>query len=435
MAMIEIKGLQKLVKNIYNPPGDKSISHRVAILGALSNDRLKITNFSQGKDCFSTLGCLKEIGIPIEVDGMTVKIYPWEKLKDKVYLDCGNSGTTARLLPSVLGGLNIEGVLVGDSSLSQRPMERVISPLKKLGGVLEGTDGKLPIKVERGWRLRGGRVELEIHSAQIKTAILLAGLFTENPVTVKEGKVTRNHTEIILKEFGINLEVKEREITIYPGKLVSPKEYHVVGDFSSAAYFIALGLLSKEEIVEIRGVGLNPTRTAFLEVITKMGGNIQIINERVVHGEKMGDIKVFPSILNGIEVSEDLIPNLIDELPLLGVLAAFAQGTTKVVKAGELRVKESDRIKGTVENLKKFGVNIMELEDGFIVQGGNKLRGREIYCHKDHRIVMAMTIAAIFSEGNTKILDSQWVNISNAPFFKEMQKFAPNSIIDLSSRN
>ncbi|SHJ61866.1 3-phosphoshikimate 1-carboxyvinyltransferase [Anaerobranca californiensis DSM 14826] len=433
--MIEIKGLQNLVWNSYYPPGDKSISHRVAILGALCNDFLEITNFSQGKDCFTTIGCLQEIGIPIEVQGTTVKIYPWKKLKNKVYLDCGNSGTTARLLPSILGGLNIEGLLVGDSSLSQRPMERVITPLKKLGGLLEGTDGKLPIKVERGWRLKGERIELQIPSAQIKTAILLAGLFAQSPVTVKEGKITRNHTEIILKEFGINLDVKEREITVYPGNLVSPMEYHVVGDFSSAAYFIAIGLLSKEEIIEIRDVGLNPTRTAFLEVITKMGAKIQIINEKVIHGEKMGDIKVFPSTLKGIEVPEDLIPNIIDELPLLGVLAAFAQGTTKVIKAGELRVKESDRIKGIVENLKKFGANIMELEDGFIVQGGNRLKGRDIYCHQDHRIVMAMTVAAIFSEGNTKILDSQWVNISNAPFFTELKKIAPNSIIDLSLRD
>lgn len=426
--MITIRGQQTINSYTYVPPGDKSISHRVAILGALSKGNIKISNFAQSKDCFSTLKCLEDIGVDINISGSTVSIKPGSlEEKGKLTLDCGNSGTTARLLPAVLGGLGIEAELIGDRSLSKRPMDRVIAPLMQLGGVLESTDGHLPITVKKGWEIKGQTLQLKVASAQIKTAVLLAGLFSDKPVTVIEPEITRDHTEIMLKEFGVQIVKEQKKTTILSQELKSPQEYIVAGDFSSAAYFIALGLLNSEGVIEIKDVGLNPTRTAFLDVVKKMGGKLEIIDFKTINGEQQGNVKVYPSKLVGIEVPPNLVPNLIDEIPLIAVLAAFAQGQTRVTKAKELRVKESDRISSILACLKKMGAETTEYDDGFEILGGKDLQGTEIHCNEDHRIVMSMAIASLFSQGSTTIVDSQWVNISNTDFFIELKKIAPSS--------
>ena len=428
--MIKILGKQGLVPFRYKPAGDKSISHRAAIMGAISKEKLNIKNFAKSKDCISTLDCLKAIGVPVQMIGDEVTIDPFiSPAKTKVILNCNNSGTTARLLPAVLGGLGLEATLIGDDSLSKRPMDRVVKPLQKIGGNLQSTNGSLPINILKQWDIKGGTISLDIASAQLKTAILLAGLFSKDGITVIEKEQTRNHTEIIFKEFGIEVEVKGKEISVLPKpKLKSPREYRVVGDFSSAAYFIALGLLSQEKTITVVDVGLNPTRTAVLDVVKEMGGKIKINNSRQVNGELMGDIEVYPSDLRGVDIDEKVVPNLIDELPLIAVLATFAKGKTKVVKANELRVKESDRITAIIDSLKLMGADAKELEDGFEVLGGKTLKGSEIYCHNDHRIIMSMAIAALFVEGETTIIDSSWVGISNSSFFNDLKKIAPTSI-------
>lgn len=428
--MIKISGNKQLVPYTYKPSGDKSISHRAALMGAISKEKLIIFNFAKSKDCLSTLECLRAIGVPINIVEDQVTILPFTKpVKDRVILKCDNSGTTARLLPAVLGGMQIEAILTGDESLSKRPMARVVEPLKKIGGNLESTNGTLPININQGWKIKGGTIILEIASAQLKTAMLLAGLFSKEGITVVEKEKTRNHTEIIFEEFGVKVEVRGKEISILSKeKLTSPGDYYVVGDFSSAAYFIALGLLSPNKIITIVDVGLNPTRTAFLKVVEQMGGKIKIQNSRHVNGELMGDIEVFPSELVGVELDERLVPNLIDELPLIAVLAAFAKGKTKVIKASELRVKESDRITAIIDSLKILGADAKELEDGFEIVGGKKLKGTEIYCHNDHRIIMSMAVAALFVEGETTITDSSWVGISNSSFFDELSQIAPDAM-------
>lgn len=428
--MVKISGNKGLVSYIYKPSGDKSISHRAAIMGAISKEKLRIYNFAKSKDCLSTLECLRAIGVPINIAEEEVSILPFTNpAKTRVTLNCNNSGTTARLLPAILGGLGIEAILTGDESLSKRPMARVVEPLRKIGGNLESTNDTLPLNINKGWNIKGGTIPLDIASAQLKTAILLAGLFSEEGVTVVEKEQTRNHTEIIFREFGVEVEVRGKEISILSkAKLKSPEEYRVVGDFSSSAYFIALGLLSPTKIITVVDVGLNPTRTAFLEVVGQMGGKLKIKNKRHVNGELMGDIEVFPSELVGVELDERLVPNLIDELPLIAVLATFAKGKTKVVKANELRVKESDRITAIIDSLTLLGADAKELEDGFEIWGGKKLKGTEIYCHNDHRIIMSMAVAALFVEGETTIIDSSWVGISNSSFFDELNQIAPESI-------
>lgn len=429
--MIKILGNKDIVSYTYRPAGDKSISHRAAIMGFFTGEGLKIKNFAKSKDCSTTLQCLIALGVPINIVDDEVVIQPYKgPYKTKVILNCNNSGTTARLLPAVLGGLGIEAILIGDDSLSKRPMDRIVEPLKLIGGKLEATNSTLPINVFSNWKIKGGTINLDIASAQLKTAILLAGLYSKDIITVIEKEETRNHTEIMFKEFGVEIEVNDKEISVISkDKLKSPKEYQVVGDFSSAAYFIALGLLSKEKIIKIVDVGLNPTRTAFLDVVRQMGGKVEVNNLRQVNGELMGDIEVYPSKLLGVDIDEKLVPNLIDELPLIAVLASFAQGKTKVIKANELRVKESDRITAIINCLKLLGADAKELEDGFEVLGGHQLRGEEIYCHNDHRIIMSMAVAALFIEGETKITDSDWVSVSNSSFFDELKKIAPHSIL------
>lgn len=431
--MIEISGSKPLFPYVFKPQGDKSISHRIAIIGALTNDELKITNYSKSKDCSTTLKCLRAIGVNIDETDDRILIKPWEKnIDNELVIDCENSGTTARLLPSMLGALNMGAQIIGDESLSKRPMNRLIEPLCKVGASLRATEDTLPITVSKAWKLKGKRIELKVASAQIKSALLLTGLFCEGTMEILEPKITRDHTEIMFKEFGISLEREGNSITVAGNqKLKSPREYHVVGDFSSCAYFIALGVLSKEKIMYIKDVGLNPTRTAFLKVMADMGAKIVIKNNRTVNGEAMGDLEVFPSRsqLKGIVVPEELVPNLIDELPLIAVLGAFAVGTTKVTAARELRYKESDRISSVVSSLKKFGVKAKEFDDGFEIVGGTPLVGTEVYCHKDHRIIMSMSIAALMAQGKTTIIDSQWVSISNGHFFNELKKIAPQSLL------
>ncbi|QNO16328.1 3-phosphoshikimate 1-carboxyvinyltransferase [Alkalicella caledoniensis] len=429
--MIEITGKKKLTPFIYRPQGDKSISHRIAILGAISGQTVNISNFSGAKDCLTTLNSLRTIGASIENVGSDVSIKSWNPKGEEVHhIDCENSGTTARLLPSILGGLNVEAELTGDHSLRKRPMGRLIEPLKFVGARINDTNGKMPLKIQRDWKLTGKRVTLKIASAQLKSALLLAALFCEGSMEVIEPKETRDHTERMLVDFGVRVDKYHNKVTV-KGKqqLRAPKTYYVTGDFSSAAYFIALGILSDKKIIDVKDVGLNPTRTGFLRITELMGAKISVHNKREVHGEPMGDLEIFPAKnnLRGIDIPEELVPNLIDELPLIAVIAAFSKGKTKVTAASELRVKESDRITSIITCLRKMGVDALELEDGFEITGGNPLHGSELFCSEDHRIIMSMTIAALLAEGKTKIIDSNWVSVSNSQFFNDIKKIAPES--------
>ncbi|WP_350344867.1 3-phosphoshikimate 1-carboxyvinyltransferase [Proteinivorax tanatarense] len=418
------------VKNAeYIPAGDKSISHRIAMLAAMSKGSVMIRNFSQAKDCESTLKCIEALGCRIEQKNGLVEISQGKTPEGKVLLDCGNSGTTARLIGVVASFLGIESTIVGDNSLSQRPMNRVVDPLQKFGINIKSRKGKLPIEVIPCNNLSANfNFDMEIASAQVKSAMLLAGLFNKGRLTITQPAQSRDHTEVMLKNYGVDLDVQNSYIIMEGVQIPEVSgEYEVCGDFSSAAFMIAAALVRGFELT-IKRVGLNPTRVGFLDILTKMGAKIERYNVKKVDGELTGNIKVFPSKLVGVTVSKELVANAIDELPLVAVLGAFAEGTTKVIDAKELRYKESDRIKSTVTNLSKLGADIEEIGDGFTVKGITQLKGTTLNCHKDHRIIMSMAVAALGSLGETKIEDSKWVNISNSQFFEELKKMVPGSV-------
>ncbi len=416
-------------------PGDKSISHRGIMFGAISHGLTEITNFLQGADCLSTISCFQKLGITIENQGSTVLVHGkglHGLSAPSQILNVGNSGTTARLISGILAGQTFESTLDGDASIRRRPMKRIFTPLLQMGADFQcwGKDsfpvsfvpadtGCAPFTVHGG-HLNGLHYQSPVASAQVKSAVLLAGLYAENETTVTEPMLSRNHTELMLAGFGAELCTYGNTASIKPEPRLEGQKIHVPGDISSAAYFIALGLITPHSELLIQNVGINPTRNGILQVALSMGGNVTLVNQRTVSGEPVADILVKSSALHGVTVEGELIPTLIDEIPVIAVLAAFAEGTTIIRDAQELKVKESDRIAVVTENLKAMGGSATPTEDGMVIEGCHPLHGARIHTYQDHRIAMSFTIAGLNAKGETTLDDTNCVTISYPSFFEDI---------------
>jgi 3-phosphoshikimate 1-carboxyvinyltransferase len=404
-------------------PGDKSISHRLAILGALAHGETRIENFSSAADCASTLRCLDGLGVVVRRDGGRVRIDgrgPEGLRAPTADLDAGNSGTTLRIMAGVLAGRPFRSVLTGDASLRRRPVERVARPLRAMGARAESTDGRAPLAIEGG-ALRGIEWDLEVASAQVKTAILLAGLQAQGATTVREPAPSRDHTERLFPAFGVALVRNGLSLTVAGGTPLHPVSLTVPGDVSSAAFLIVAALILPDAEVRIDGVLLNPRRTAFLDVLRQMGGRIEV-GLTAEEPEPVGWIVAASSRLRGTDVPPALVPALIDEVPALAVAGACAEGRFTVTGAGELRVKESDRIAALAEGLSRMGVAVEELPDGLAVTGGRVLRGASVRAHDDHRIAMALAVAALAAEGETEIDGAECASVSFPEFFTYLER-------------
>lgn len=400
-------------------PADKSISHRAIIFSALANGKSFIKNFSDGQDPHSTLNIFKQLGVNIEEEGNTVTVNSTGILKpSNIPLDCGNSGTTMRLVSGVLAGQNFNSTLIGDASLSKRPMKRVIAPLEQMGGKIISNNFKAPLEI-KGKKLKSINYNSPIASAQVKSCIILAGLYADGVTTVTEPYTSRNHTEIMLKAMGAKLSVEGTTISIEKSEL-KPINIEIPGDISSAAYFICAGLIVPNAKILLKNVGLNPTRTGILDVVKEMGGNIEILSERETCGEKVGDILVkYSPELKSCKISGEIIPRLIDEIPIIAVLATQAEGQTIIEDAQDLRNKESDRISAVVTELKNLGAKIEETPDGMIITGKSNLKGDcEVETYHDHRLAMSLYVAGLITEKEIKINGFEWVNISFPDFEK-----------------
>jgi 3-phosphoshikimate 1-carboxyvinyltransferase len=408
-------------------PGDKSISHRYAMLAAIAEGPSEIHFFSTSADCQSTLDCLKPLGVKIERQWNVVKVSGrgLEGLRAPFApLDAGNSGSTMRMLAGVLAGQPFRSVLVGDLSLSRRPMKRVADPLTLMGAHIKTAEGGCPPLEITGGSLTPIRYEMPVASAQVKSAILLAGLFAEGETQVVEKLPTRDHTEIALEQMGADIGCHHHTIAVRGRAHLEGKKLHVPGDISSAAFFIAAGLIVPNSNLVLHNVGLNPTRSALLDVLVPMGGRVKVVNLEMLNGELLGDLHVESSQLAGGEIREELVPGLIDELPVLSVLGTQTEQGLSFRGAAELRVKESDRLAAVAENLRRMGAEVEEFPDGLGVAGRQKLRGAEIDPHSDHRIAMAFAIAGLVAEGTTVIKDSSCVEISFPDFFATLARVA-----------
>ena len=415
-------------------PGDKSISHRYAMLAALAEGTSELRNFAAAADCHSTLGCMKALGADVKVDGTTIRVtgHGLRGLKSSWRaLDAGNSGTTIRLLSGILAGQDFKTTISGDASLQKRPMKRVVGPLREMGAEIKAReDNFAPLEIHGG-KLRAIEYKMPMASAQVKSAVLLAGLFAEGETIVTEPARTRDHTELALEEFGAPVERNARVTKIQGagsnGSIkLTARNLEVPGDISSAVFFIAAASLFPESSILIQNVGLNPTRTAILDVFAQMGASIQIHSVQSSHGEVVGDLAVKGAALKGGVVSGDTIPLVIDELPMLAVLGPYTEEGIEIRDASELRVKESDRIAVLVENLRRMGATVDERPDGLKVAGRSvgKFRGAEIDPHGDHRIAMAFAIAGLAAESPTTIRDAECAGVSFPSFYEELNRIA-----------
>lgn len=406
-------------------PGDKSISHRSVMFGALANGMTEVTHFLQGADCLSTISCFQKLGIPIENTNGCIRIHGkglHGLCAPACVLDVGNSGTTMRLLSGILAGQPFSSTLNGDASIQKRPMKRIITPLREMGAAVSGTDGTdcAPLFIN-GASLRGIDYQSPVASAQVKSCILLAGLYADTKTSVTEPSLSRNHTELMLRSFGAEITCSDTTATILPDAVLTGQKIDVPGDISSAAYFIAAALLVPNAEVLIHNVGVNPTRDGILRAAKAMNADITRLNEHQVSGEPVCDLLVRSSSLTATTVEGSLIPALIDEIPILAVLAAYANGTTIIRDAAELKVKESNRIETIVSNLKKMGADVEATEDGMIIYGGKPLHFAEIDPHADHRIAMAFAVAALCAQGGAEILNAECASVSYPSFYKDLQ--------------
>ena len=412
------------LKGTVQIPGDKSISHRSVMLGSICEGMTEVHNFLQGADCLSSIACFKQMGIQIENSGDIVRIYGnglHGLSKPADILDTGNSGTTTRLMSGILAGQNFECIVNGDASIQSRPMKRIITPLTLMGAAIESLRGNdcAPLKIV-GHPLSGIHYDSPVSSAQVKSAILLAGLYAEGETSVTEPVLSRNHTELMLKGCGGDVTSIGTTAILRPVKRLEAQKIMVPGDISSAAYFMAAGLIVPGSEICIENVGINPTRDGMIRVCQAMGGDIRLENIREVCGEPVADLIVRHSTLHGTVIEGDIIPTLIDEIPIIAVMAAFANGQTIIRDAAELKVKESDRIAVMVENLSAMGVDIVGTDDGMIINGGKTPQGALIQSHLDHRIAMSFAVAALASDGETEIVGSDCVNISYPTFYNDL---------------
>ena len=408
-------------------PGDKSISHRAVMLGSIAKGKTVIRGFLNGEDCLSTISCFRKMGIQIDVDETNITV--WGKgLKGlsppKTVLDVGNSGTTIRLMSGILSAQNFCSVVNGDSSIQKRPMDRVVNPLKQMGADIHGKINNsnifAPLTIKPAY-LNSIEYTLPVASAQVKSSILLASLYAKGDTVIIEPEKTRDHTEIMLNYFGANIKKEGNKIISAPTNELIGKEIHVPGDISSAAYFIVATTICKNSSITIKNVGVNETRIGIINVLRKMGADIVFTKEKTTCTENTADVIVRSSNLNGIIIEGDIIPTLIDEIPIIAVAACFAKGRTIIKDAQELKVKESNRIKTVVTELKNIGADIEETDDGMIISGIGNLKGGFCQSHNDHRIAMSLAIAGLITENETVIKNAECVDISFPNFFQLLE--------------
>jgi 3-phosphoshikimate 1-carboxyvinyltransferase len=421
-APVSIRGELKV-------PGDKSISHRSVMFGSLAEGLTEVSGFLNSADCRSTISCFRALGIPIDLDEEKDRVLIHGRGLDGLReanrtLDTGNSGTTTRMISGILAGQNFESHLSGDASIQKRPMKRIMEPLQEMGARITSDRGNdcAPLTIRPSY-LKGITYHTKVASAQVKSCILLAGLYADGETTVIEPALSRDHTERMLSAFGAKVirETEKHKATIFSHPKLSGQKIAVPADISSAAYFLAAGLILPDSEITLKDVNINPTRAGILDVIQKMGGNLSIENKRLVSGEEAADLTVRSTSLHGCRIEGDLIPRLIDEIPVIAVVAAFAEGDTLIRDAAELRVKESDRIQSISENLRAMGADLEERPDGMLIHGGKPLHGAAIQTHMDHRIAMAFTIAGLAAEGAVNLDQPSCVDISYPTFYEEVE--------------
>ena len=416
----------KKISGTTNIPGDKSVSHRSLILGSIARGEMIIENFLFSDDCLRTLECLRNLGVEIQITENNLVRIKGKGLhglqEPKIVLDVGNSGTTIRLLAGLLSGQQFYSVLDGDSSIKKRPMKRIVEPLRLMGAQIFGREDSnfAPLSIN-GSQISAISYSMPVASAQVKSAIMLAGLFASGETVINEPLCSRDHTERMLGVLQADIEVNPFEIKIRGGKELQNTDIIIPGDISSAAYFIAAASVLKGSDILIKSVGINPTRTGILEILNKMGAKIDILNYKIISNEPQADLRIKYSELKGMEIGKEIIPSIIDELPLLAVVATQAKGKTVIKGAGELRVKETDRIKAIVDELKKMNADIIERADGFIINGPTTLHGGVFSSHNDHRIAMSLSIAGLLAQNQSIIENSECINISFPGFEQVLQ--------------
>ena len=416
-----IQKIKKAVGQI-KVPGDKSISHRAVMLGSLANGVTEISGFLKGADCLSTIDCFRKMGIDIDINGENVTVHgnglrglkqPYEMLYT------GNSGTTTRLLCGILAGQNFDTSITGDASIQKRPMGRVVQPLSMMGAKIENEYCPLYIT---GTKLHGIDYKMPVASAQVKTAIILAGLYADGETVIHEIEKSRDHTELMLSAMGADLTVDNLDITVKPTNDLTAVNVDVPGDISSAAFFLVLGAIMPNSQITVTNVGINPTRTGIIDVLKDMGADITLENVHTSAGETVADITVRSSSLKGTTVGGDIIPRLIDELPIIAVAAVFADGQTVIKDAQELKVKETNRIRAVVDEFNKCGIAITETDDGMIINGGKSIHGADFKTYGDHRMAMSLTVLAQLADGESTLDDSDCACVSYPTFFDDFYK-------------
>lgn len=415
----------KHLKGEITVPGDKSISHRSIMLGSIASGITEVHGFLNGADCISSMNCFRQMGVDIDYDGSIVTIHGngLHGLKAPAdTLDVGNSGTTTRLMSGILAAQNFSSRVIGDDSICRRPMKRIITPLAMMGADITSERGNdcAPLIIN-GRKLKGIHYDSPVASAQVKSCVLLAGLYADGETSVTEPYVSRNHTELMLNAFGGSCTTLGTTATVTSDPVLTGQKIVVPGDISSAAYFLAAGLIAENSEITIKNVGINPTRDGIIDVIKMMGGDITFANVNADSGEPTADITVKTSSLKGCVIEGDIIPKLIDEIPVIAILACFAEGETVIKDAAELKVKESNRIDVMVNNLSAMGADITGTDDGMIIRGGKPLHSAVIHSKKDHRIAMSFAVAAMCTAGETEILDADCVNISYPDFYRDLE--------------
>ena len=416
-----IQKIKKAVGQI-KVPGDKSISHRAVMLGSLANGVTEISGFLKGADCLSTIDCFRKMGIDIDINGENVTVHGnglrgLKKPDEMLYT--GNSGTTTRLLCGILAGQNFDTSITGDASIQKRPMGRVVQPLSMMGAKIENEYCPLYIT---GTKLHGIDYKMPVASAQVKTAIILAGLYADGETVIHEIEKSRDHTELMLSAMGADLTVDNLDITVKPTNDLTAVNVDVPGDISSAAFFLVLGAIMPNSQITVTNVGINPTRTGIIDVLKDMGANITLENVHTSAGETVADITVRSSSLKGTTVGGDIIPRLIDELPIIAVAAVFADGQTVIKDAQELKVKETNRIRAVVDEFNKCGIDITETDDGMIINGGKSIHGADFKTYGDHRMAMSLTVLAQLADGESTLDDSDCACVSYPTFFDDFYK-------------